>query len=164
MAGRDVSPELDRQLPYDLDAEMGVLGSVLLMPEACDEIALEVRADDFFDDGGVDYAVTNVSSIEVDARYNWWGPTAAGEMDAGGNPKDISRINDFYDTATWGYVNYGNWMECPSTLGNIASYCGETASECTEFVCQSGTWRGLGICAEYGSTSMRMAVSNVPSG
>jgi replicative DNA helicase len=50
MAGRDISSELDRQLPYDLDAEAGVLGSIILMPEALDEIALEVRADDFFDE------------------------------------------------------------------------------------------------------------------
>jgi replicative DNA helicase len=41
---------LDRKLPFDLDAEMGVLGSVILMPDACDDVALIVRADDFYDD------------------------------------------------------------------------------------------------------------------
>ena len=40
---------LQRQPPYDLEAEMGVLGSVLLMPEVLDEIA-SLRADDFYDD------------------------------------------------------------------------------------------------------------------
>ena len=51
MSRRDNSAELlDRQLPYDLDAEMGVLGSILLMPDACDEVALVVRSDDFFDE------------------------------------------------------------------------------------------------------------------
>jgi replicative DNA helicase len=41
---------LDRKPPFDLDAEVGVLGSVILMPDVCDEVALIVRADDFYDD------------------------------------------------------------------------------------------------------------------
>lgn len=51
MAKSNVATEiLDRKQPFDLDAEMGVLGSVLLMPDACDEVALIVRSDDFYDD------------------------------------------------------------------------------------------------------------------
>ena len=47
---RDARSEtLDRQLPYDLDAEKGILGAMLLLPETCDEIALLVREQDFFD-------------------------------------------------------------------------------------------------------------------
>ena len=46
---RSASEILARQPPYDLEAEMGVLGSVLLMPEVCDEIA-SLKADDFYDD------------------------------------------------------------------------------------------------------------------
>ena len=44
-----VSEILQRRPPYDLEAEMGVLGSILLMPEVCDEFASLV-ADDFYDD------------------------------------------------------------------------------------------------------------------
>lgn len=52
MVSRENSSEiLDRRLPYDLDAEQGVLGSILLLPEACDEVSLIVRPDDFFDEG-----------------------------------------------------------------------------------------------------------------
>jgi replicative DNA helicase len=40
---------LQRQPPYDLEAEMGVLGSILLMPEVLDDIAA-LRPDDFYDD------------------------------------------------------------------------------------------------------------------
>ncbi len=44
MAGRENSSDLlDRRLPYDLDAEQGVLGSILLLPEACDEVSLVLR-------------------------------------------------------------------------------------------------------------------------
>ena len=40
---------LQRQQPFDLEAEMGVIGSVLLLPEVSDEIA-SLRPDDFYDD------------------------------------------------------------------------------------------------------------------
>lgn len=40
---------LQRQPPFDLEAEMGVIGSILLLPEVCDDIA-SLRADDFYDD------------------------------------------------------------------------------------------------------------------
>lgn len=39
---------LQREQPFDLEAEMGVLGSILLMPIVCDEIA-GLKADDFYD-------------------------------------------------------------------------------------------------------------------
>jgi replicative DNA helicase len=39
----------DRQPPRSLDAERGVLGSILLLPEVCDDVALVIRADDFYD-------------------------------------------------------------------------------------------------------------------
>lgn len=41
---------LDRQPPFNLEAEMGVLGSILLMPEACDDVAMILRPEDFHDD------------------------------------------------------------------------------------------------------------------
>ena len=41
---------LDRTPPVDLTAEMAVLGSTLLNPDALTELTLILRADDFFDD------------------------------------------------------------------------------------------------------------------
>jgi replicative DNA helicase len=41
---------LRRHPPFDLEAEMGVLGSVLILPEVLDEVAMLVRPDDFYDD------------------------------------------------------------------------------------------------------------------
>lgn len=40
----------DRQLPQSVEAERAVLGSILLLPEVFDEVALVVRANDFYDD------------------------------------------------------------------------------------------------------------------
>src|SRR5687768_9084101 len=41
---------LDRQPPRNLEAERGVLGSILLLPDVCDDVALVLRVDDFYDD------------------------------------------------------------------------------------------------------------------
>jgi len=41
---------LDRQPPYNAQAEMAVLGSILLKPDVCDEVVLVLRPDDFYDD------------------------------------------------------------------------------------------------------------------
>ncbi|MEQ8837540.1 MAG: DnaB-like helicase C-terminal domain-containing protein, partial [Lacipirellulaceae bacterium] len=51
--GRQQQPAaspIDRQLPADLDAERAVLGSILLLPEVFDEVALVIRPLDFYDD------------------------------------------------------------------------------------------------------------------
>jgi replicative DNA helicase len=45
---RITSEILDRMPPQNLDAERGVLGSLLLDPELCDDVALELRAEDFY--------------------------------------------------------------------------------------------------------------------
>jgi replicative DNA helicase len=42
-------PIFDRAPPFDPEAEIGVLGSCMLMPEALDEVLLIVTADDFHD-------------------------------------------------------------------------------------------------------------------
>ena len=41
---------LDRQPPRNLDAEKAVLGSILLLPQVCDDVSLLVRPEDFYDD------------------------------------------------------------------------------------------------------------------
>ena len=40
---------LDRLPPYNAQAEMSVLGSIILRPEACDDVAMILRAEDFYD-------------------------------------------------------------------------------------------------------------------
>lgn len=48
--GKINSEILDRLPPHSLDAEKGVLGSILLDPHLCDEVALVLRPDDFYAD------------------------------------------------------------------------------------------------------------------
>jgi replicative DNA helicase len=40
---------LERQPPRSVEAERAVIGSLLLLPEVCDEVALVVRTEDFYD-------------------------------------------------------------------------------------------------------------------
>jgi replicative DNA helicase len=44
-----VSELLERQPPRSIEAERAVIGSLLLLPEVCDEVALLVRPEDFYD-------------------------------------------------------------------------------------------------------------------
>lgn len=47
---RPLSELMDRQPPYDSQAEIGVLGSIVLLPDVLDEIVQKLRPDDFYDD------------------------------------------------------------------------------------------------------------------
>src|SRR6476660_6087574 len=47
--GTGIGDLLDRQPPRSIEAERAVIGSLLLLPEACDEVALLVRPEDFYD-------------------------------------------------------------------------------------------------------------------
>ena len=48
---RDKPTDLvDRQPPFNLEAEVGVLGSIMLMPDTCDEIVNLIRPVDFYDE------------------------------------------------------------------------------------------------------------------
>src|SRR4051794_19761642 len=43
-------PLFDRAPPFDPEAEIAVLGSIMLLPDNCDDVALILRPDDFHDD------------------------------------------------------------------------------------------------------------------
>lgn len=46
--GKVTSEILDRLPPHNLDTEKGILGSILLDPHVCDDVALIVRPEDFY--------------------------------------------------------------------------------------------------------------------
>lgn len=58
------SDELVRRMPADLDAERGVIGSVMLLPGVLADVSLLVRPEDFWDDGHRDVFAALVSLAE----------------------------------------------------------------------------------------------------
>ncbi len=46
---KDGNDQIDRQAPASLEAELGVLSSILLLPEVCDDVALTLHKEDFYD-------------------------------------------------------------------------------------------------------------------
>jgi len=49
-ARRPLTEVMDRQPPFDLQAEVGVLGSIVLLPDVLDDVVMILRPDDFYDD------------------------------------------------------------------------------------------------------------------
>jgi replicative DNA helicase len=47
---RPTAEYFDRQPPFDLNAEIGVLGSIVLLPDVLDDVVMILRPDDFYDD------------------------------------------------------------------------------------------------------------------
>src|SRR5437868_11257267 len=47
---RPLTELMDRQPPFDLQAEIGVLGSIVLLPDVLDDVVTILRPDDFYDD------------------------------------------------------------------------------------------------------------------
>jgi len=56
---------------------------------------------------------SQVTIQEINAQYNYWGPTTTALMAAGSNPKDIPSIRDYYDYSSASLVNYTNWLTEP---------------------------------------------------
>ncbi|MEW5925420.1 MAG: CARDB domain-containing protein, partial [Candidatus Zixiibacteriota bacterium] len=76
--------------------------------------------------GNATYDICNYTGQQIDARYNWWGHATAEEIDAGGNPKNLSRIYDYFDYNSYGMVNYSSWAGPPLVIEVLAGpYEGE---------------------------------------
>ncbi|MCK4921635.1 MAG: hypothetical protein KAS71_11355, partial [Bacteroidales bacterium] len=82
------------------------------------------------------YDQIDPSNSDLDARFNYWGPIATAEINTGGNPKNISTINDYYDDQNRGKVNYSGWLDAPYPEG-IPSPGGNTGD--MEFIYSDGT-------------------------
>jgi hypothetical protein len=68
--------------------------------------------------------IYNQSYRNIDARYNYWGPAATTEMNAGGNPKNITGIYDKYDNASYGTVYYYSWLDTVDGEPLVESFTG----------------------------------------
>lgn len=87
---------LGRQPPFDLEAEMGVIGSILLLPECCDEIA-SLRAEDFYDDANrkiyENMREMHDSGEKIDITLLVSRLRTAGDYEKVGGPSYLARVS-----------------------------------------------------------------------
>ncbi|MCR9117524.1 MAG: replicative DNA helicase, partial [bacterium] len=86
----------DKQPPASIEAEQGTLGSILINPEVCDEVALILRAEDFYDDAN-QILYTHMmgmhdSAKKIDITLLIERLKSAGDFDKIGGPAYLARI------------------------------------------------------------------------
>ncbi len=87
---------LDRLPPQNLDAEKGVIGSLLLDPNLCDDVALVVRAADFYAEANQKLyghvLAMHEEGHRVDATLLLERLRAAGDLEAIGGPAYLAEV------------------------------------------------------------------------
>jgi replicative DNA helicase len=93
---RPASEYFDRQPPFDSQAEIGVLGSIVLLPDVLDDVVMILRPDDFYDDAHRKLFQHMVALHESNKKID---PTllidrlkSAGEYEAIGGSAYLSKI------------------------------------------------------------------------
>src|ERR687892_2276164 len=93
---RPLTELMDRQPPFDLQAEIGVLGSIVLLPDVLDDVVLILRPDDFYDDAHrklfAHMAALHEASKKIDPTLLIDRLKSAGEYEAIGGSAYLSKI------------------------------------------------------------------------
>jgi len=93
---RPAAEYFDRQPPFDLQAEIGVLGSVVLLPDVLDDVVLILRPDDFYDDAHrklfLHMCALHEASKKIDPTLLIDRLKTAGEYEAIGGSAYLSKI------------------------------------------------------------------------
>lgn len=132
---------LDRQPPYSLEAEIGVLGSVMLMPDACDEIVNIVRAEDFHDEAHATlfrhiFEMHN-SGRKIDLTLLRERLVSSGDFDLVGGAAGLAHIFTSVPTAAHA-AYYAEIVREKATVRNLISTCTEILTEAYEPGSKSG--------------------------
>jgi replicative DNA helicase len=110
---------LDRLPPHNLDAEKGVLGSILLDPNLCDDVALILRPDDFYADANQKlYAhlmAMHDEGSRIDATLLMERLTTAGDVEAVGGVAYLAEVVHAVPYAA-NAVYYAEIVRAKSTL------------------------------------------------
>ena len=117
------SPEIfDRQLPVDLRAEQGVLGSILLKPDVIDDVIPILRAEDFFDNANR-RLYENVSAMhdgghKIDSTLLVDRLKKSGDFEAIGGAAYLGEIGQSVPNAAHA-IYYANIVREKSTLRSL---------------------------------------------
>ena len=110
---------LDRLPPQNLEAERGVLGSLLLDPNLCDDVALLLRNDDFYaDENKKLYAhllAMHDDGVRIDATLLLERLRQAGDLEAVGGPAYLAEVMHSVPYAA-NAVYYAEIVQAKATL------------------------------------------------
>lgn len=113
---------LDRQPPYNAQAEMAVLGSIMLKPDVCDEIALILRKEDFYDDAHAKLYETMMAMHDagrkIDITLLVDSLKRSGDFDRIGGAPFLASIGEAIATAAHA-VYYGNIVRSDATTRSL---------------------------------------------
>ena len=113
---------LDRQPPCNLDAERAVIGSILLLPDTCDDVALVIKPEDFYDPANEkiyrQILAMHESGKRVDVTLLVEKLKTAGDYEAVGGAAYLAECGASVATAAHG-VYYAEILRDKATLRNL---------------------------------------------
>lgn len=126
---------LDRQPPCNLQAEMAVLGSILLKPDVCDDVIMLLRADDFYDEAHrklfQHVVAMHDAGKKIDVTLLVDELQRAGDFDAMGGAGFLAKIGN--SVATAAHANYyAQIVRQDSTCRALIDSCTEILQEAYE--------------------------------
>jgi replicative DNA helicase len=127
-----LSDVLQREAPFNLEAETGVLGSIMLRPDVCDEIVSILRVEDFYDEAhqrlfGHLMEMHNAGK-KIDMVLLREQLISKGDFDFIGGAAGLARIFTSVPHAAHA-TYYANIVRNKSTARNLISTCGDLLNE-----------------------------------
>ena len=123
---------LDRQPPCNLQAEMAVLGSVLLRPDVCDEVVMRLRPDDFYDEAHqklFEHIVSmNDAGRKIDVTLLVDELRRAGDFENIGGAAFLSKVGASVATAAHA-TYYADIVRQDSTCRSLINACSEVLQD-----------------------------------
>jgi replicative DNA helicase len=119
---------LDRLPPQNLEAERGVLGSLLLDPHCCDEVSLHLRADDFHVDANrllyTHLLDMHNEGVTIDALLLVERLNRHGDLERAGGMAYLTEVAQSVPTAA-NAVHYARIVHDKATLRSLIHACTE---------------------------------------
>ncbi len=124
----NASSVLEREQPFNLEAEVGVLGSIILMPEVCDDIISILNWEDFYDEahGRLYRHLTEMHSEgkKIDIALLRERLIAAGDYEVIGGASQLARI--FTSVPTPAHARYyAEIVQQKATMRALISTCSD---------------------------------------
>ena len=126
---------LERQPPCNRQAEMAVLGSILLKPDVCDEVVMRLRPDDFYDEAHqklFEHVVEmNDAGKKIDVTLLVDELRRTGDFENIGGAAFLAKIGNSVATAAHA-AYYADIVRQDSTSRNLINACTEILQEAYE--------------------------------